>query len=78
MWNVLKAYCKISSAMLIKGIALTYLCLTLMLFVLANYKLDINLIKKEPPKFKKILLWTTLFRDRTFGLRLVIQYKNYI
>ena len=70
MWNVLKAHCKILSTMLIKGIALT--CLTLMLFVLANYKLDINLIKNEPPKFKKILLWTTFFNDRTFGLRLLI------
>ena len=64
MLNVLSAHCKIMGTMFIKGLAVAF-----MLFVFLNYQLNINLIRSKAPKFKKILLWTTFFNDRTFGLR---------
>ena len=64
MLNVLKVHCRTFGTMFIKGVAVT-----LLLFVFVNYQLNVNLIRRETPQFKKILLWTTFFNDRTFGLR---------
>ena len=45
----------------------------ILLSVLTNfpYELKLNVIKNEDPELKTILLWTSKFRDKTFGLRYV-------
>ena len=48
---------------------LTFILLSMVANFPHKFKLNLNVIKSEDPELKTILLWNTLFDDKTFGLR---------
>ena len=48
---------------------LTFILLSVVANFQHKFKFKLNVIKSEAPESKTILLWNTLFDDKTFGLR---------